>query len=145
MIQLKHCISACLIIGAAFTTVTSFGADQSSTTGEYGPTPVLLAPEKSLIPMVNVAKAVPWQGDAMLRPAPGLRVAALERDLQHPRWLYVLPNGDVLVAESDAPPKPDDAKGLSGKVHKAVKHAGSGGMPSANRITLLRDPTGDPG
>lgn len=144
MLQLKHCISACLMLGAAFTTVMSFGADQSSTTGEYGPAPVLPAPEKSLITMVNVAKAVPWQGNAMPRPAPGLRVAALERGLQHPRWLYVLPNGDVLVAESEAPPKPDDTKGLSGKLHSAVmKRAGSGSMPSANRITLLRDPTGD--
>jgi glucose/arabinose dehydrogenase len=144
MIRLKHCISACLITSAAFTTMLSFGADQTSTTGEYGPTPVLPAPEKSLVPTVNVAKAVPWQGDAQPRPAPGLRVTALARDLQHPRWLYVLPNGDVLVAESDAPPKPDDAKGLSGKVHKMVmKHAGSGAMPSANRITLLRDTAGD--
>jgi glucose/arabinose dehydrogenase len=56
----------------------------------------------------------------------------------------VLPNGDVLVAESDAPPKPDDAKGISGAIHKAVmKHAGSGDKPSANQITVLRDSQGD--
>ena len=77
-------------------------------------------------------------------PAPGTRVAAVARDLQHPRWLYVLPNGDILVAESDAPPKPEDAKGISGKVHKLVmKRAGSGTLPSANQITLLRDTAGD--
>jgi glucose/arabinose dehydrogenase len=76
--------------------------------------------------------------------APGARVEAYARDLDHPRWLYVLPNGDVLVAESDAPPKPDDAKGIRGKIQKQVmKRAGSGSRPSANRITLLRDTRGD--
>jgi glucose/arabinose dehydrogenase len=142
--QLKHRISACLLTGAVFTTLISFGADQISPASEYGPAPELPVPKKSLLPTLHVAKAVPWQGDAMPRPAPGLRVAALARGLQHPRWLYVLPNGDVLVAESDAPPKPDDAKGIRGKVQKIVmKHAGSGAMPSANRITLLRDTAGD--
>lgn len=76
----------------------------------------------------------------MPRSAIGTQVAALARDLKHPRWLYVLPNGDVLVAESEAPSKPDDSKGIRGKVQKAVmKRAGSGNKPSANQITLLRD------
>jgi glucose/arabinose dehydrogenase len=76
----------------------------------------------------------------MPRAAKGAEVEAFGTGLDHPRWLYVLPNGDVLVAEADAPPKPDDAKGLSGAVHKHVmKRAGSGRAPSANRITLLRD------
>jgi glucose/arabinose dehydrogenase len=142
--QCKHSLSAFVLLSSAFTIMTSYGADQGGTLGEYGPAPELPAAEKSLLPTLKIAKAVPWQGESMPRPAPGLRVAALARDLQHPRWLFVLPNGDVLVAESDAPPKPDDARGISGKVHKAVmKRAGSGSMPSANRITLLRDPTGD--
>jgi glucose/arabinose dehydrogenase len=111
---------------------------------EYGPHPVLAAPDKHLIPTLHVAKAEPWKGDAMPRAAPGLKVAALARGLQHPRWLYVLPNGDILVAESEAPPKPDDGKGIRGKVQKhEQKVAGSGGAPSANRITLLRDSQGD--
>jgi glucose/arabinose dehydrogenase len=80
----------------------------------------------------------------MPHPAPGLRVAPVARQLEHPRWVYVLPNGDILVAESDTPPKPDDAKGIRGAVQKLVqKHAGSGAHPSANRITLLRDVNGD--
>lgn len=144
MIQRKHWVSICAFFTAAFVATTGHGADSNDTMGEYGPTPELPAPEKSLLPTVHIAKAVPWQGGAMPTPAAGLRVSALQRGLQHPRWLYVLPNGDVLVAESDAPPKPDDSKGISGKVHKLVmKHAGSGTMPSANRITLLRDTTGD--
>jgi glucose/arabinose dehydrogenase len=105
---------------------------------------MLPEPDKKLIPTLNIAHAKPWTGDAMPQPAPGLAVAPVARNLKHPRWVYVLPNGDILVAESDAPPKPKDAKGISGKVHKLVmKEAGSGSNPSANRITLLRDPAGD--
>jgi len=79
----------------------------------------------------------------MPRAARGTRVSAVARGLSHPRWLYVLPNGDILVAESDTPSKPDDARGIRGKVQKLVqKHAGSGAEPSANRITLLRDRSG---
>jgi glucose/arabinose dehydrogenase len=112
--------------------------------GEYGPDPVLPPPDTSLLPTVNIATAKPWAAGAMPVPASGLTVSALAQNLDHPRWVYVLPNGDVLVAESDAPPKPDDAKGISGEVHKLVmKRAGSGDKPSANRITLLRDAAGD--
>jgi len=79
----------------------------------------------------------------MPRAARGTRVSAVARGLSHPRWLYVLPNGDILVAESDTPSKPDDARGIRGKVQKLVqKRAGSGAEPSANRITLLRDRSG---
>lgn len=120
----------------------SHGADQAL--GEYGPSPSLPAPEKSVFPRLHISKAVPWVGNAMPTPAQGLRVAPLARGLAHPRWLYVLPNGDVLVAESDTPPKPDDGKGIRGVVQKLVmKRAGSGTLPSANRITLLRDVAGD--
>jgi glucose/arabinose dehydrogenase len=111
---------------------------------EYGPNPVLPAPRKSLIPTLHIAKAKPWEADRGPQPAPGTKVSVVARDLKHPRWLYVLPNGDILVAESDAPSKPEDAQGISGKVHKLVmKRAGSGTAPSADQITLLRDTTGD--
>ena len=43
-----------------------------------------------------------------------LAVSAFASGLDHPRWLYVLPNGDVLVAETNAPPRPDDGKGIKG-------------------------------
>jgi glucose/arabinose dehydrogenase len=119
-------------------------ASSSDTSGEYGTNPIIGAPDKTLIPTLKIAKAEPWQGDAKPVAAAGTRVAAFARDLEHPRWLYVLPNGDVLVAESEAPPKPDDSKGIRGKVQKQImKRAGSGSQPSANRITLLRDPSGN--
>ena len=74
---------------------------------------------------------------------PGLRVTALATGLDHPRWLMVLPNGDVLVAESNAPPKPQDARGLKGLAMKLVMKRAGAGPRSANRITLLRDADGD--
>jgi len=109
----------------------------------FGPTPTLPAPNQSLIPTVNVAAAKGWPVGGKPIAAPGTRVAAFASGLDHPRWLFVLPNGDVLVAETNAPPKPDDAKGLKGWfVKRGYKKAGAA-VPSANRITLLRDTDGD--
>jgi glucose/arabinose dehydrogenase len=109
-----------------------------------GPDPRLPPPEKSLLPVVKVAKAVGWPAGAKPAAAPGVAVNAFADGLQHPRWLHVLPNGDVLVAETDAPPKPEDAGGgLRAKVMGFfMKRAGSG-LGSADRITLLRDADGD--
>ena len=108
----------------------------------YGPAPQLPEPNKTLVPTINIAKAVGWPEGMEPIAAEGLEVQAFARDLDHPRWLYVLPNGDVLVAESDAPAKPE-SQGLRGWIMKKVMaRAGSGGT-SANRITLLRDRNGD--
>jgi glucose/arabinose dehydrogenase len=108
-----------------------------------GTTPVLPKPESSLIPTVHVATATGWPEGAKPTAAPGLAVNAFAADLKHPRWLYVLPNGDVHVAETDAPPKPDDGKGFKGFVMKKLMSKAGSGTPSANRITLLRDADGD--
>ena len=104
-----------------------------------GPSPKLPEPNKTLIPTVNIAPAIGWPKGAKPTAAAGTQVAAFAEDLDHPRWLYVLPNGDVLVAETSAPPKPDDGKGIRGWVMgKAMGRAGAK-VPSPNRITLLRD------
>ncbi|MGW8462227.1 PQQ-dependent sugar dehydrogenase [Pseudomonas sp. CLCA07] len=104
-----------------------------------GPSPKLPEPNKTLIPTVNVAQAVGWPDGVKPTAAAGTQVAAFAEGLDHPRWLYVLPNGDVLVAETSAPPKPDDRKGIRGWVMgKAMGRAGAA-VPSPNRITLLRD------
>ncbi|MDY6984760.1 MAG: sorbosone dehydrogenase family protein [Pseudomonadota bacterium] len=107
----------------------------------YGPNPELPEPNPSWLPTVRVARAVGWQGDETPTPAAGLAVNAFASGLDHPRWLYVLPNGDVLVAESNAPPK--DEKGLRAWVMGQVMKIAGAGVPSANRITLLRDEDGD--
>ena len=104
-----------------------------------GPSPKLPEPNKTLIPTVNIAPAIGWPAGAKPTAAAGTQVAAFAENLDHPRWLYVLPNGDVLVAETNAPPKPDDSKGIRGWVMKKVMGRAGAGVPSANRITLLRD------
>lgn len=106
-----------------------------------GPDPQLPPPNPTLIPTVNIAKAVGWPENASPVPAPGLTVKAFAANLDHPRWLYVLPNGDVLVAETNGPDRPVDGI-KSWLVKLAMKKAGAG-RPSANRITLLRDEDGD--
>ena len=109
-----------------------------------GPRPTLPPPNPSLIPTVNVAPARGWPAGVAPVAATGLAVSAYASGLDHPRWLYVLPNGDVLVAETNAPAKkegaPSSVKGWFMKVF--MKHAGAG-APSADRITLLRDADGD--
>lgn len=112
-------------------------------TAGMGPQPTLPPPQQTLIPTVHLAPAKGWPNGVMPQAAPGMGVTAFARDLDHPRWLYVLPNGDVLVAETNAPPKPDDAKGIKGWVMKLVMKRAGAGVPSANRITLLRDTDGD--
>ena len=109
----------------------------------FGPSPVLPEPQPSLIPKVNIAPAKGWAGGHKPTPAAGLAVTAFATGLDHPRWLHVLPNGDVLVAETNAPKRPEDRKGIKGwAMGKAMKRAGAA-VPSANRITLLRDADGD--
>jgi glucose/arabinose dehydrogenase len=104
-----------------------------------GPTPQLPEPNKTLIPTVNIAPAIGWPEGVKPTAAAGTQVAAFAEGLDHPRWLYVLPNGDVLVAETNAPPKPDDSKGIRGWVMEKVMGRAGAGVPSPNRITLLRD------
>ncbi len=108
-----------------------------------GPKPQLPAPRSTWPPTVNIAPARGWAPGATPVAAADLRVAAFAEGLDHPRWLQVLPNGDVLVAESNAPPKPEDNKGIKGWVMGMVMARAGAGVPSANRITLLRDADGD--
>jgi glucose/arabinose dehydrogenase len=112
-------------------------------TAGTGPNPQLPAPHKTLLPTMQTAKAIGWKDGGMPTPAPGLKVNALAAGLDHPRWIYVLPNGDILVAETNAPSKPDDGKGLRGLVMGLVMKGAGAAVPSANRITLLRDADGD--
>ena len=110
---------------------------------QVGADPVLPPPVHSLIPTVEVAEAVGWPAGAKPVAASGWQVAAFATGLDHPRWLYVLPNGDVLVAETNAPERPEEGRGLRGWATKQVMKKAGAGVPSANRITLLRDADGD--
>ena len=108
-----------------------------------GPNPTLPEPNKTLLPTMNIAPAQGWAPGATPVAASGTSVNAFASGLDHPRWVYVLPNGDVLVAESNSPPKPDDAKGIRGWIMGLVMKRAGASPKSANRITLLRDADGD--
>jgi glucose/arabinose dehydrogenase len=109
----------------------------------YGPNPKLPAPDQSVIPVLNAPNAIGWAESEKPHAANGMQVNAFASGLDHPRWLHVLPNGDVLVAETNAPKRPDDAKGIKGWIFKFFQRNAGAGVPSANRITLLRDADGD--
>jgi glucose/arabinose dehydrogenase len=108
-----------------------------------GPTPILPPPNETLFPTVHIAPAKGWPQGTKPVAAAGLAVSTFAAELEHPRWVYVLPNGDVLVAETNAPERPEAGKGIKGWVMKNVMKKAGAAVPSANRITLLRDADGD--
>ena len=139
MLKRQHVVVIALAAGLA-------ACGESSTlqvSDGTGPSPKLPEPNKTVIPTVNIAPAIGWAAGATPIAAQGTQVTAFAENLDHPRWLYVLPNGDVLVAETNAPPKPDDSKGIRGWVMEKVMGKAGAGVPSANRITLLRDANHD--
>jgi len=131
-----------LVLGVG---IYAFSGDTArlSDTASYGQNPPLPEPTKSLIPTVKVAPAKGWAAGTKPTAAAGLAVEAFATGLDHPRWLYVLPNGDVLVAETNAPERPEEGKGIKGWVFGAAQKYAGAGVASANRITLLRDSDGD--
>ncbi len=108
-----------------------------------GPSPTLPPPRQALLPTVKIAPARGWPPQETPLAASGAAARPFARGLDHPRWLYVLPNGDVLVAETNGPVRPDDARGLRGWFMKRVMKRAGALTASADRITLLRDNDGD--
>ena len=106
-----------------------------------GRQPTIQAPREQVIPTVNIAKPVGWTNGAKPSVAQGLTIRSFATGLDHPRWLYELPNGDVLVAETNSPPRP--SAGLVQRVMNFFLGRAGAAVPSANRITLLRDTDGD--
>ncbi|WMT91215.1 sorbosone dehydrogenase family protein [Pelagibacterium sp. H642] len=111
-------------------------------TPQFGTTPAIPEPQpQGAIPMLKMPTARGWQHGAKPKVATGLKVAAFAENLKHPRWIYVLPNGDVLVAESATIPR--KVRGfMDYATNRTMKRAGAT-YPSANQITLLRDADGD--
>ncbi|HEY4403522.1 MAG TPA: sorbosone dehydrogenase family protein [Xanthobacteraceae bacterium] len=127
-----------IIAGLGVFFVTRGDTAKLSETASLGASPTLPEPTRSLVPTVNIAYAEGWPEGGKPTPASGLEVNAFATGLDHPRWIYVLPNGDVLVAESNAPAdRPEEGKGIKGKVFRKVQSLAGAGAPSADRITLL--------
>ena len=138
---MRRRIHQILIVGGVVAALAACGQSQGQQGGSvgYGPNPVLPAPQRALIPTVKVSEVVGWPAGATPRAPAGFRVQPFATGLDHPRWLLVLPNGDVLVAESNAPPKKEPPHGLKGFFEKMLMKKAGAGVPSADRITLLRD------
>jgi glucose/arabinose dehydrogenase len=144
LMSLRPRASLAVLAVAASLTFTACGDTSQLLAGQdTGPNPTLPEPVKRLIPTVNIAPAKGWPEGAMPTPMNGLAVAPFATGLSHPRWVYMLPNGDILVAETNAPPKPEDSPGIKGAIMKLVMGRAGANAPSANRITLLRDADGD--
>ena len=110
----------------------------------FGANPQLPQARVQRVPTVKIAPAVGWSEGGAPVAAQGLAVNAFATGLDHPRWLYELPNGDVLVAETNAPSKPEGNEGgLRGWFERRIMGKAGARVPSANRITLLRDADGD--
>ncbi len=135
MLKSRHALLIAIAAG-----LTACGETSSLQVSDgTGPSPKLPEPNPTLIPTVNIAPAIGWPKGTQPLAAVGTQVNAFAEDLDHPRWLYVLPNGDVLVAETNAPPKPDDNQGIRGWIAGKIMGRAGAAVPSANRITLLRD------
>jgi glucose/arabinose dehydrogenase len=140
---MRHPIRCAL---AGMTALALLACSQPSTIpteATVGPQPQLPPPTKAWLPTINIAPAAGWPEGATPVAASGFAVAAFATGLEHPRWVYTLPNGDVLVAETNAPERPDDGKGIKAAIAKFLMRRAGAGVPSANRITLLRDANGD--
>ena len=141
----KRITAACAASALALSLVACGGSEGLDPSLGFGPNPQLPAPQKSgLLPTMKIAPATGWTEGQMPTAAPGFAVNAFATGLDHPRWVYLLPNGDVLVAESNAPPKPEGmGGGLRGWVQGKVMARAGAGVESPNRIILLRDADGD--
>src|SRR5690242_7794153 len=137
---MRYPIICCVLLWSSI--INLGGCSTAATSQEqpgFGAHPNLPEPNHALIPTVNIAPAKGWQKGETPVAARGLAVHAFAENFDHPRWIYVLPNGDVLVAETNAPAKPDDGKGIKGFFMKQFMKKAGAGPQSANRITLLRD------
>ncbi len=142
MIPLRSARHRILLMLAA-ANLAGCGAARLPITAGMGPNPTLPTPTPAMLPTVNVVTAKGWSPGATPVAAEGTTVAAFAQGLDHPRWLLVLPNGDVLVAETNAPPRPEAGRGIRGWFFRRYQTRAGGAVPSANRITLLRDADGD--
>jgi glucose/arabinose dehydrogenase len=131
------------LIASSVLTLAANADEPFDIQSQVGPNPVLPDIQQYLFPPMHLSTVVGWKNGEEPTAAPGLKIEALAGDLQHPRSLYTLPNGDVLM-ESKAPPPQPITRPKDIVMRFIEKMVTSGGDPGpSNRITLLRyDPTG---
>ncbi|RUO97455.1 sorbosone dehydrogenase family protein [Hyphomicrobium sp.] len=136
--MLLRSVAAFTGITAVFTVWAIAVSADDAKRGDFGPNPELPAPQSNIVPTIKVAPVVGWKDNAKPSTPGDLNVAAYATGLDHPRWLYVLPNGDILVAETNGPTRPEDGKGIKGWFQALFQKYAGARVPSPNRITLLR-------
>ncbi|QGP78125.1 PQQ-dependent sugar dehydrogenase [Sphingobium sp. CAP-1] len=132
---------ALALAGGTFLYLAQGDTAQLPAGADTGKEPVFTAPRSEMLPTVNIAEVKPWTANEKPVAASGLAVARFADGLAHPRSMLRLPNGDILVAETNSPPRPKD--GIVNRVMNYLMNKAGAGVPSANRITLLRDADGD--
>ena len=134
-----------IIIGATTGVVYYLDKESATLNAEegYGTSPKLPPPNPQIFPTVHIAEASSWPEGETPIAASGMKVAAFAKDLDHPRTLLVLPNGDVLVTETNKPKKEKQDFSIRGFVQGIVMGKAGAEVESANRISLLRDADGD--
>lgn len=141
----KHVIALPVVIlvlaGGVFFYFAQGDTAQLPPGADTGREPTFTSPRSETIPTINIAEVKPWKSDEKPIAAKGLTVARFAEGLAHPRSLLRLPNGDILVAETNSPPRPKD--GIVQRIMNYLMDKAGAGVPSANRITLLRDADGD--
>ena len=130
-----------VLLGAGFWYVSRPDVARLSLDKVTGPKPEITEAREQMLPTVSIAKADPWKAGEAPVAADGLIVERFAEGLEHPRNLYVLPNGDILVAETNAPAS--RMEGIQGWIAEKLFEEAGAAAPSANRITLLRDADGD--
>jgi glucose/arabinose dehydrogenase len=122
----------CTLIGGCKTNI--------SKTEVNGPSSEISLPKplSTFIPTVNIAKATYWPEGKKPVPKSGFSVSLFAKDIDHPRWMYMLPNGDILVAQSNKPSK-NSLGGVKGVVSSYFMKRAGAGFESPDKITLLRD------
>ena len=134
-----------LLTAAAVAALTACSDPKFDEASQTGPNPALPEPKQFLLPPVNVAPGEGWPSGKSPVVAPGLQIKALATNLAHPRFVYVLPNGDILAVQAKSPP-PEPVKRPKDPIVAFVKNKATsypGGTKSASRITLIRDANGD--
>jgi glucose/arabinose dehydrogenase len=143
LVQIRALVRALAIVSLSVFVAACGDSARLPEEAAVGPAPTLPPPNPTLIPTVKIAPAKGWPQDVRPKPAADLAVNAYATGLDHPRWLHVLPNGDVLLAETNAPPGKEGISGVKGMIFRQVQGWAGAGVPSANRIILLRDADGD--
>ncbi|WIA55549.1 sorbosone dehydrogenase family protein [Sphingobium sp. WTD-1] len=141
----KHFIAipliALVIAGGAFLYFAQGDTAQLPAGADVGAEPRFTTPRNEFFPTVNIAEVKPWKAGEKPVAAKGLVVERFAEGLSHPRSLLRLPNGDILTAETNSQPRPQT--GIVSRVMNFLMNKAGAGVPSPDRISLLRDTDGD--